>query len=90
MPLLLSGHVDWYMVQFQGRPKFGSLIGREYTTVTIKLRVEKRDLLDDDVMTMLTIFGPDALTTVRVRLNAVIGSTLPGVTAIPADLLEGI
>jgi hypothetical protein len=55
MPIYMSGHVDWYTVQIQNQPKFGGLIGVTHTTVTLKLRIEKRDLLDDDIFEVITI-----------------------------------
>jgi hypothetical protein len=85
MPIYMSGYVDWYLVQIQDQPKFGGLIGVTHTTVTMKLRIEKRDLLDDDVMVMLTLFGPKYLTDIYLKVG-VVHSRLAGITAIPADL----
>jgi hypothetical protein len=84
MPIYMSGHVDWYMVQLQGRPKFGNLIGITHTTVTIKLRIEKRDLLDDDIFEIITIFGPSVLSVVAKDIRQ--WQMLSGVTNIPADM----
>jgi hypothetical protein len=90
MPIRMSGYIDWYMVQLKGRPKFGGLIARTHTTVTMQLRIEKRDLLDDDIMTLLTIFGPENLLTVNKTMNMVMNARLPGITKIPVDLLEAV
>jgi hypothetical protein len=59
MPIYMSGYVDWYTVQIKGRPKFGGLIGISHTTVTLQVRIEKRDLMDDDVFEIITMLGPD-------------------------------
>jgi hypothetical protein len=84
MPIFMSGHVEFYTVQFKGRPKFGSIIGISHTTVTMQLRIEKRDLLDDAIFEAVTLFGPNGLQNVAGRINL---GALAGVTTIPADLM---
>jgi hypothetical protein len=80
----MSGNIDWYLVQFQGKLSFGGLIGITHTTVTMKLRIEKRDLLDEEIFEVISIFGPDFFSK-AVRGMAGL-KNLGGVTNIPAGM----
>jgi hypothetical protein len=86
MPLQIAGIIEDYTVRFREQPKFGSLRGSRYTTVTMQLEIEKRNLLDDDVMDVLILFGPTKLLDIDKKLDKLIKS-LSGITQLPLDLL---
>jgi hypothetical protein len=65
MPLWIDGQqnkeLEWYNCRFRERPKFSGLIGVTHITVTMKLEIERRELLDIAVMEILMLYGPDGL-----------------------------
>jgi hypothetical protein len=86
MPLWVAGHLEWYNCCFVERPKIGGLIGVSHATVSMKLKIEWRDLLDPDIVEVLMVFGP-AIGSSPVILNLDTGiAALAGVTNIPAQV----
>jgi hypothetical protein len=58
MPIFIAGWVDEYTVRFKERPKIGQFIGL-HTTVTMKVQIEKRDLLDESLVWLLLYWSPE-------------------------------
>ena len=81
MPIWMTGKIEWYTCRFVCRPKVGGLIGCGYATVTMKLKIERRELLDPDIVEVLMIFGPDGLQQIAGLDTGV--SALGGATNIP-------
>ena len=58
MPVWMTGRLEWYNCRFVGRLKMSGVLGVHYSTVTMKIQIERRNLLDPDIMEVLMIFGP--------------------------------
>lgn len=59
MPIQIAGCIEWHTVRFAARPKAGNLIGPRYTTYTLKLDIQKRDLkLCDEVVDLMLCVSP--------------------------------
>jgi hypothetical protein len=54
----------------------------------MKLEIERRNLLDPDVMEVLLCFSPADVRAITIGLNKAINTDMAGCTRIPADLLE--
>jgi hypothetical protein len=80
MPIWMTGKIEWYNCRFVTRPKIDRLIGCNYATVSMKLKIERRELLDPDILEVLMIFGP-GIERQLIRANAAIAA-LAGVTNI--------
>lgn len=62
MPIQTAGCIEMHTVRFAQRPKAGNLIGPKYTTYTLKLDLQKRDLkLCDEVVDLLLCVPPPHL-----------------------------
>jgi hypothetical protein len=80
MPIWMTGKIEWYNCRFMGRPKV-TPDGPNYASVTMKMKIERRELLDPDILEVLMIFGP-GIEHQLTRVNAAIVG-LAGVTNIP-------
>ena len=80
MPIWMTGKIEWYNCRFVNRPKVSHL-GPCYATVAMKLRIERRELLDPDILEVLMLFGPDGAQQMAALNTGV--HMLAGVTNIP-------
>jgi hypothetical protein len=88
MPIWMSGRIERYTCRFVGGLKIGGLIGVGYATVTMKLKIERRNLLDPEIMEVLMIFGPcgiESFSNLNTNLTTSL-SKLSGVTNIPPEV----
>lgn len=62
MPIQIAGCIEWHTVRFAQRPKAGNLIGPRYTTYTLKLDLQQRDLkMCDEVAALLLCVVPSEI-----------------------------
>ena len=88
-PLWVSGEIQYQMVRFKARPKISQIRGY-HTFYQMTLQVEKRQLMDEGVTAILSLFGPDAFYDFENRLHVIEHEEMPGVTILPLDLPWGL
>jgi hypothetical protein len=84
MPIWMTGQIEWYNCRFVGRPKVAPDRGVTHATVSMKLQIERRNLLDPDIVEVLMIFGPDITGQLNGADTAL--AKLAGVTNIPPEV----
>lgn len=75
MPIQTGGEINWHTVRMAARSKAGSLIGPCYTTYTLQLELDHRNLvISDELAEILICIAPEDLVestkTVRNFVNA--------------------
>ena len=78
MPIQTGGDISNHTVRMKSRPKYGQFIGR-YTTVTLQLDVEKRNIICGGLAQMLLCMGPQDIISLHSKVHKVVNETVSSI-----------
>lgn len=84
-PLWIAGEIQYQRVRMQKRSYLGQTAGLD-SIYAVTLEVERRDLLDDELLELLLYYSPEEICWAAGRLHVILHVEAPDVTRIPADL----
>lgn len=76
MPIQTGGSIENHVVRMKTRPKYGQLIGL-YTTVTLQLDVEKRNLICGGLARLLMCMSPQEIITLHSLVHTAVHLSIP-------------